>query len=214
MSDINGIIPLNPNNEEHLEAAARLHAILLPDSPIPKLGKFFMKKFYYKKLVKAELIYCDLYYQSGVAVAFSSYTGYPYTFMGKGRDLYFFYLAGVLLVSLLASPLRIWVIWNVMRQARLRGLQSDCGTSGEYLSLGVMPECLSFKDPDTGLRIPNLMFERVIDYFKGRRFREILLMIKKSNKKSQMFYHVYGAVMKDGCFVPKDCYLKTIPTGL
>ena len=206
-----GIIPLDPKNKEHLNAAARLHAALLPDSPIPRLGNFFMKKFYYNKLVGGGLIHCELYRRDEDYVALSAYTEYPYTFMAIGKKRYLFHLISVLAVSLLSAPARIRIVWDVLRQGALRDRLRDDGISGEYLSLAVAPESAGFRDPVTGLRISNLMFERVIDHFKGKHFKEILLMIKKTNKKSQLFYHTYNAAPKEGRFVPEDCYLKAVP---
>jgi ribosomal protein S18 acetylase RimI-like enzyme len=129
--------------------------------------------------------------------------------MKKGKARYFFFILRTLLVCVLQNPLRIGVILGVMKQAGGRGGQDETGL-GEYLSLGVLPEYAQARDEKTGLRIPNLLFERVIEYFGRHGFKEILLMIRKTNKKSQMFYHSYGAAMKSVDFVPADCYLMAV----
>lgn len=213
MRDPDGIVSLDPKNAEHLEAAAVLHANLLPDSPIPNLGPEFMKKFYYRELVRSGLIRCDLYRHGGRYVALSSYTEYPYTFMALGAKKYFFYLVCLLAGACLVSPSRLTVLARVAWQARRRRLADRCGATGEYLSLAVLPEAAGIKDPKTNLRIPQAMLERVISHFRSKRFREILLMIKKSNKKSLFFYQSCGAVPKDSRFVPGDCCLKALPLG-
>lgn len=213
MSEVEGIIALDPANSEHLAAAASLHLRLLPDSPVPKLGGLFMKKFYYNRLVRDGLVRCDLYQHDGKVVALSSYTEYPYTFMARGKKKNLLYLILLLIFVFITSPKRVRVAWTVARQARLRGRFEDNGFSGEYLSLAVLPEAVSFKDPQTGLRVPNALFERVIAYFKAKNFKEILLMIKKSNTQSQLFYQSYGAKTKENIFVPEDCILKTVSTA-
>lgn len=205
-----GIVAYDPGNPEHVDAIARLHAELLPDSPIPRLGNIFMKKFYYKKLVEAGIIRCELFKSGGRYAAFSVWTEFPYTFMEKGKKRFFASLCSIVFLCLLQNPLRVKVVLEVMRQVSGRKAIEDDGVSGEYLSLGILPEAAQERDERTGLRIPEMMFESVIRYFKAHGFKEILLMIRKTNKKSQMFYHSFGAVMKPADFVPPDCYLMTV----
>lgn len=73
----------------------------------------------------------------------------------------------------------------------------DDGKIGEYLSIGVREEFLHVKDAQNGLRIPNVLFERVIEFYRANNFEEILLTVKKDNRRSLLFWHSYGAKLKE-----------------
>ena len=205
-----GIVPLDPRRQDHLEAAAFLHEKLLGDSLVAQLGRLFMKKFYYCKLVESGLVRCDLFRCDGGYVALSAYTKYPYTFMARGQRRFFLFLAGTVSLGVIAKPSRVSAILKVMSQNRKRSDRTDDGKTGEYLSLGVLPAYLDWKDEKTGSRISDLLYERAMDYFKENHCREVLLVIQKSNKLAVRFHQNRGAVLKDGDYVPPACCLMSV----
>lgn len=194
---MNELVPLDYRNKEHVRAAAGLHEQLLGDSPIPGLGRCFMEKFYYSTLVEDGLIHCDLYRHDGRYVAFSVYTKYPFSFIEQGKRRHFLYLCALMLAALISRPSRIRTILKMRNVNSQRTREKDDGKIGEYLSIGVLEEALHVKDEKTGLRIPNVLFERVIEFYKANHFEEILLTVKKDNRRSLLFWHSYGAKLKE-----------------
>ena len=202
------IFPLDTRSNEQLAAISALHAELLPDSPIPRLGPSFVEGFYYRKLVESGLIHVELARFGGRYVAFSVWTKYPFTFMKEGIRRHWLSLCAALLLSLLQNPSRFTIMLDVYRQSKARALTPRPG-AGEYLSLGVLTEAAALRSAE-GLRLPQAMFERVIAFFKAEKFEEILLMIRKTNSKSLFFYRSYGAEKVETDFVASDCVLMAV----
>ncbi len=193
----NEIIPLDPSNQEHIKAASELHALLLPESPIPQLGEVFMRKFYYPLLIKDDLMKCDLYKYEGEYIAFSVYTKQPFTFMSTAQKRHFFKLAIILFLSILRKPSRIGVILKASSVNSSRKNQDECDNTGEVLSFGVLEKYKSLKDTATGLRISNLLFENSLKYFKNEGFSFVRGEIQKKNLLSLLFWQSYKAVLSE-----------------
>jgi len=203
------LVSLDPNDQDQVHAAAELHRELLSDSPVAQLGYRFMTKFYYSKLVEARLIRCDLYSYKGTYVAFSAYTKYPFTFMRQGKRRHFVYLSFLLFQSLLLGPRRLKTIFKVIGRSYRRG-QDRKDKTGEVLSFGVLAPYRNLKDEVTGLRISNLLFERIIAYFKDQGFERIQGEIKKDNKPALFFWRSYGASICHSDWCNKGSYLASI----
>lgn len=205
-----GIITLDFKNPEHRRAAAFLHKTLMPDSLVSRMGRLFMSEFYYRKLVQDGLIQCDLYCHQDRMVGLSAYTPYPYTFMERGRKRHFFYLALIAVWSVLSNPSRLGVLWEVLRQTHGRGCLVEDGSTGEYLTLGALPDAADLIDAASGLRAPHALLARAVDFFRKRGYHEILLVIKKTNFLAFRFYERYGAVEKRSSHVPASCRLMSL----
>lgn len=195
----NGIIPLQSGDSEHVHAVVDLHENLLKDSLVPALGRGFMEKFYYKKLTEKEWVRCLIYWYEGRAVAFSAYTEYPFSFMKEGRRGHHFLLMRILTAAILTKPSRAFVILELLKGSQRRALEPD-GKTGELLSFGVLPESAFLKDPVTGKRLSQALFERTAEYFKARGFLKLQMVIRKDNLPSLLFFRSYGAVPQSDDF--------------
>ena len=174
------IIPLNPDNQKHVEATAKLHKELLNESPIVQLGDIFMKEIYYSSLVKAKLFQCDLYYHNGEYVGFISYTSDPLHFMQKSVKIFFLRLFYIVFKSVILKPSLAKTVINVCREMMQRkslSSQIDDRDLGEMLSLGVIKEGCKLVDADTGKRVPNLLFEGSNHMFSRVSFFDSLIFI-------------------------------------
>tara|TARA_Y100000294_G_C8567705_1_gene341537 strand:+ start:4036 stop:4671 length:636 start_codon:yes stop_codon:yes gene_type:complete len=194
------IISLNPDSREHVEAAVKLHKELLHDSPIVLLGDFFMKKFYYTSLVKDELFLCDLFYFNGKYVGFISYTKDPLHFMQKGLKKNFIRLFFVLLISIIRKPAIVKTILKTVQEMSQREsstYRQDQISFGEVLSIGVAKDNLPVVDKKSGKRIPNLLFDRAIEYFRKQTIKRYRLSVTKDNKAALLFYLSYGGKIID-----------------
>lgn len=203
------ILALDPANPDHVAAAADLYARLLPDSPIPQFGREFMTRFYFSDLVRDGIIQSDLFACDGRFVAVSVYTRYPFSFMKRGFTKHFAKVAWILGKAVLTKPARATALWKAVRHGGMRSGERDTPEVGEYLSLGVLPEYASARDA-SGLRVPQAMFERVMETLGPAGVREILLMIRKDNLKSMRFYQSYDAAPRAAGFLLKEHVLWSV----
>ena len=204
MSAADGIVAVDPDNREHVLAAARLHEALLGHSPIPRLGSLFMTRFFYSLLVKDGLVHCYLYRLSGQYVGFLSFTERPFSFMSEGRRAHFFRLAFILGLALLAKPAR----WRILLETATAGRRtppSDPEGVGEFLSFGVLEQFSSHRDAQQGLRVPTVLFDTGIRHFRERGFRRIEWNVDKDNLRAIIFYRSYGATLEKSALAwPSD----------
>lgn len=192
------IVALDPDNPAHVRAAAELHERLLGRSPIPRLGRLFMTRFYYSRLVKDALVHCYLYRVEEQFVGFLSLTEKPNSFMNEGTHRHFFRLSLVLFLALLVNPSRIRILWQTLKVAHRKTQAADGEGIGELLSFGVLQEFATRKDGDHGLRIPNLLFEHGIRHFQERGFRRVQWTVDKDNLTAMILYRSYGATLEKG----------------
>jgi ribosomal protein S18 acetylase RimI-like enzyme len=196
MSAADAIVQLDPDDSEHVLAAAELHMRLLGNSPIPRLGRLFMTQFFYSQLVRDGLIHCYLYRLNEGFVGFLSFTEKPYLFMSEGTRLNFFRLSFILCLALLVKPSRLRILWETFMVARRKKRTTDCDGIGELLSFGVLEEYATKRDGGQGLRIPNLLFDEGIRHFRERGFRRIEWTVDKDNLPAMIFYRSYGATLE------------------
>tara|TARA_B100000315_G_C14553403_1_gene576934 strand:+ start:626 stop:1258 length:633 start_codon:yes stop_codon:yes gene_type:complete len=204
------IVSLNPDNQSHIEAVAKLHKELLSDSPIVHLGDSFMKKIYYERLVKDRLFLCDLYYHTNTCVGFISYTNDPHNFMQKGMKKHFISLCLILVKSIVQKPVLTKTVFSVFldifkRKATIPSCEEL--SWGEVLSFGVSSDALKIVNKESGKRIPNVLFERAIEYFKKQEIKKHRLKIVKDNKAALLFYLSYGGKIIEDQHAENDNYL-------
>ncbi len=209
------IVPLDPHNKDHRRAAALLHGGLLPDSPIAGLGRGFMENFYYDKLIRDGLVSCDLYFDKGNCVAFAAYTREPFTFLSRGKKGHFFFLSLLLTGSLLAKPSRARIILDTLRLEKRRSSPAVLASGkkdgvGELLSFAVNPAYSGFRDPIIGKKIPNLLFDRVIDHFRKGGYRKIQFIVRKDNHASLLFFNSYGAEVSEADYIGSNAFLLSL----
>ncbi|GEM_PF-3065817 len=207
------IVGMDWKNSLHRRAAANLHAELLPDSFVARMGRVFMEVFYYRDLVREGLIRCDLFLVGDRAVGLSVYTLYPYDFMDRGKRKFFLKLAGLTLLSLVSQPTRLGAVLSVSRLSKKRDLAPRDQEAGEYLSLAVRASHAGDAEERTGLRVSQALFTKAADFLRSQGRRRMFLVIKKTNFFAMRFHRERGAIPVEGDFVPKDCSLMAVTLG-
>ena len=174
------------------EHAARLHAVLLPDSPIARLGPVFMTHFYYGTLVRDNLLRCYLAYVGDSPAGFISFTDRPATFMAEGLRRHWLHLAGVLARAVVADPRRIGVMLWTFGLMRRRTRAPEPG-EGELLSFGVLPEFRGVPFVQrTGRRIGAELFAAACDDLHALGADRFRAVVAKDNAAALMFYQAQG----------------------
>lgn len=189
---------LEGTDREALDHVARMHSTLLPDSPIARLGPFFVRHFYYGTLVADNLVNCRVAYIGDTPVGFMSFTHRPSTFMAEGLRRHWLRLAGVLLWTALADPRRIGVmLWTfgLMRQR----IGAPVPGEGEMLSFGVEPEFRGASGAQrTGRRISVELFDAARADLHALGVDRCCLVVRKENTAALAFYDARG------CWVERD----------
>jgi len=190
------IIPLDPANLEHRQAAADLHMSLLGDeSPIPQLGERFCRDFYYGAMIRDGILKCDLAVHDGRYIGWISYTTDPLEFMHKGLKKHFIFLSWIFLRAIVFKPALIRTILGVMRDMRGRKTMAvipDDGPFAEILSFGVLEDSCMFSDPKTEEKYPKAMVDKTIAYFRSQDLLKFRVAVRKWYKAALMFYSFYG----------------------
>jgi len=185
---------------------ASLHAALLPDSPVARLGPRFLSRFYYRVLVADALLQCRVAYEDGVPVGFIAFTARPATFMSEGLRRHWLRLAAVLAWEALADPRRIVLMLWTARLMRGRASVPTPG-EGELLSFGVLPE---FRGMDylrrTGRRIGAELFAAARGDLRDAGVERFRAVVATDNAPALMFYQAQG------CRVDRD--RETLPGTL
>jgi ribosomal protein S18 acetylase RimI-like enzyme len=187
-----GIARLQPGDRAGSEAVARLHAALLPDSPIARLGPHFMGRFYYEALVADQLIGCHMAYVEGAPAGFITLTARPATFMAEGLRRHWPRLAWVLAREVVSSPRRLGVMLWTFGLMRRRAAAPVPG-EGELLSFGVLPE---FRDMAfvrrTGRRIASELFAAALADLRAAGLDRYRAVVVTNNAAALMFYQAQG----------------------
>lgn len=97
-----------------------------------------MERFYYKRLVAAGLVHCDVFLDGEIVAGFLSYTEHPDlggVLLKKEGVAFAMAMAG----SLLSDPRRLGVLFNLMSFSRLRAATDppDSTGRGELLTLAI-----------------------------------------------------------------------------
>jgi ribosomal protein S18 acetylase RimI-like enzyme len=176
---------------------ARLHASLLPESPVSMLGRRFMERFYYRVLPQDGLILGAVAYlddqPAGFVVATPDSAGFMRAALRR-RWPSFVWAMGT---SILLTPKSIGPVLEAARAMRQRQPVSDGGPDGEILSLGVLPgyqERLSREVP--GTRISADLLGSAVARLQARGIGEIRAMVKADNTPAKLFYIGLGWTLR------------------
>lgn len=195
------IIPLDPTNREHRQAAADLHMSLLGDeSPIPQLGERFCRDFYYGAMIRDGMLKCDLAVHDGRYIGWISYTTDPLNFMQMGLKRHFFFLSMIFLLGVIVKPVLIRTILGVIRDMRGRKTMAtspDEEPFGEILSFGVLEDSGMLSDPETGERYSKAFVDKAIEYFRKEGFSKFRVAVRRWYKAALIFYLSYGPKIID-----------------
>lgn len=171
----------------------RLHASLLPTSPIALLGPRFMERFYYRLLPRDGLICGALAYVDGEPAGFIVATQDSAGFMRAGLRRHGLSLLWVVSTSLLASPTRLPAVLEAWRLMRSQPAPPGTGTAGEILSLGVVPEYRGSRFiRESGIQVAIDLLERAVERLRAQGVRQIRAVVDQDNTAAKLFYHGLG----------------------
>jgi len=211
MSDSFFIKSIDTKNTEEVFAAAKLNSKLVGYGYLPRLGLFFMTRFYYSKLVRAGIIKCDLCEYQGEFIGYIVYTKFSATVMEEAVKCCWFNFGITLILSLLQNPLRTKTVFELMFQNKARNINIDKKNTGEILSFGVLEEFASLKNEKTGLRAGTELFEKACAYFNKEKLDIVQADVRKNNLKALFFYKAYDAEIIDSPYDPENSYLVKVP---
>jgi hypothetical protein len=185
---------LDPRNDADVAAVAGLHTQYLETSLVVRLGDRFLRRFYYRVLVKDDLIHCTICRVDNRIVGFHVCTKYPNDVIARGVRKHFVRLAWLMLVSVVQRPRLLREIWQAflaMRSSR-EDEPHDPGTVGEGMSLVTEKEYRDYVVPETGRRVPEQLFECMKQYFSDAGYSRIVMYIEPSNIASNRFHIAMG----------------------
>ena len=203
------LIYLDWKNKEHVNAVCKLHAVLLPESILSKMGNLFLSKFYYSKLIKEKLIEVYLYQLNGEFVGFISCTNEPYTFMKSGQKKYLFLILSLMGISVLLKPGRLSLILSMGKdlskyETTLNDFQNEFGDKMGYLvSFGVLMNnnvLESYRQNIDNIQevgISSVLLNFTADHFKFNNKSHYYLMTLKVNNKAIKLYKKHLGVFID-----------------
>ena len=205
MSDNELIITrLDYNNIEHRKAAANLHIKLLPDSYLSMLGYDFLVKYYYKLLIKSEIINCLLCVSNNKYAGFVVYTKFPFSFMSIGYKKYFFQFSIFFLKEIFIKPKIIILLIKIVKESISRKLsKKSTNSESELLSIGVLTDHYralarknkfdsNEKDLSTGSPTSHLLIDKVINKCKNNGIKDMRVVVKSKNIKSLSVLKSFG----------------------
>ena len=205
MSDNELIIThLDYNNIEHRKAAANLHIELLPDSYLSMLGYDFLVKYYYKLLIKSEIINCLLCVSNNKYIGFAGFTKFPFSFMTIGFKKYFFQFSIFFLKEIFIKPKIIILLIKIVKESISRKFsKKSTNSESELLSIGVLTDHYralarknkfdsNEKDLSTGSPTSHLLIDKVINKCKKNGIKDMRVIIKNKNIKSLNFFKSFG----------------------
>jgi ribosomal protein S18 acetylase RimI-like enzyme len=190
-----GLVRLDPHDRAQLEAFAELHEATLPESVPVKLGRRFMTRFYFPKLVEAGLAAGDLFRFEGRWAGYNLYTKFPHSMLRDAIRRHFLFLCAFMPTVFLANPRALLVIPKMLRN---QGGFPELPRTGYWLTFGVLPE---FRRAQIGgKRIANRLVERMLEYFREEGFDAVEGTTDRSNGPALIFYRTCGFRIEDRGF--------------
>jgi ribosomal protein S18 acetylase RimI-like enzyme len=184
------IVALSAADPTAVRAVARLHRLLIPDSPVAMLGPTFMERFYYGPLIRQGLVHCDVYEHGGGAVGFISYTCDPDHFMRAGIRGNLARAITVGMRVMLEDPRRVV---KLIKGFQLEHAHKGCqAREAAVLSFGVLPD---YRDPRfcrrSGLRISTDLFGHALDALRLKGFDTVRMIVGPENREALLFYRQF-----------------------
>jgi ribosomal protein S18 acetylase RimI-like enzyme len=171
---------------------ARLHAALLPESPIPLLGTRFMERFYYRVLPRSGSIRGAVAYVGSDAAGFIVVTDDD-GFMRAALRRYWLEITWLIGSSVLLAPRRVTYVWEALRLMRAAPAVEARARHGQILSFGVLP---AYRDlrfvRRTGLKIGVDLLNEGVRMLCDRGVRDIRAAVHRDNLEAQLFYRGLG----------------------
>jgi ribosomal protein S18 acetylase RimI-like enzyme len=178
---------------------SNLHAALLPDSPVTRLGAHFREKFYYKDLPELGQVFGVVAYVEGRATGFVAATHDSDGFMSSALRQRGPRIVWVIASALFGDLRRIRAVWEASQinsdrnQLAGRGASAEHEPMGEILSIGVLPQ---FRDAAfrsrSGLHIARDLVGCVMETFRTHGAAKVRVIVDEDNLHAQRFYENLG----------------------
>lgn len=189
------IVPFGAGVAPKVRHIARLHAELLPHSPLTKVGVRFMERFYYKYLPLQGEIFGAIAYVNGQPAGFICATYDSNQFLARTLRRNFFRLLWVVMTSF-PSPRRFEGLLEglgIMRSREGRERKDGTPNVGEVLSIAVRTQ---YRGPEfkteAGLEIGRDLLLGVMDAFAKSRITRARLIVDSRDLQTQGFYRRLG----------------------
>lgn len=182
------IIPISKSN---VGAVADIHCQELPASILSRLGRTFLKEFYYQGLAESQHFKGFVILHEGEVAGFIAISLDPDRIF---KDLYirnFFKLSRILLVSILRD-------YRIIKQIILAAgflLQQDKvePSAREILSFAILKKYRSLEfSRSTGLKLTNELFQYALNDQKDTHAKKIFLTVETNNPYARIFYKSMG----------------------
>ncbi len=185
---------LDPLKTADAEQVADLHFQYLNDSPIVRFGSSFLRRFFYRTLVRDGLVGVSFHRHEGRIIGFISYTTEPFGFMGKGGRRHPFALAWSLLSGIVQRPGTAKEIVQIMRVMRERTEEdTESRDTGEVISLVVDSDYRGFVPAGGETRLAVRLFEDAVEFFAAQKVGRVHLLVRPENLASNIFCSSMGA---------------------
>jgi len=186
-----------------IKEVSALHYHLLPNSPIPQLGNEFMEGFYYKQLIKYNLINCLICIEKDEVIGFIVFTKFPKDFMLNGIIKSPIDLAISLIIGIFKKPARLIIIFKIILLALTRGSTSIPENTSEILSMGVKKKFRNRVIPNSGLKISHALFQKTVSYLRFEKEKYLQVLTEKDNVGAIKFYEKMKMILAHSKFYDK-----------
>lgn len=190
------IEPLGPGAPLDPALLARLHAELLPQSPVALMGIRFMTDFYYRVLPAAGLLTGAVAFADDEPAGFIAETDDPDGFMTRAVRRWPWRLTRVVALSIATDPRRLPALLEARRIMAGREPRRGAPHEGEILSLGVRPRFRTLKIDGTGRRVSEALLAGSLERLRGRGIESVRAVVDRSNLATQLFYRSQGWVLE------------------
>jgi hypothetical protein len=188
------LVPFGGQHATPTADLVALHAELLAESPIAKLGPRFMAEFYYRELPASGAIVGEVAYVDGKAAGFIVSTPDPAGFMRKALRRNWPLIAWTVARSVLSRPRSLGAVLEAMALlAGGGGRTASAAGQAELLSFGVREGYRDFRFVrDSGIRISHDLLHSALKRLYAEDARSVRAMVARSNLPTQMFYVAQG----------------------
>jgi ribosomal protein S18 acetylase RimI-like enzyme len=185
---------------------ADLHARILPTSPLVRLGRRFMERFYYQVLPKDGLIFGAIAYVNETPAAFIVATHDSSGFIRSAVRSYWPRMTYECGMSLLTNPGVLRAVpealslmkarfaeWRHRTKHAVPKFRTPIPFGGEILSIGTLPEYQTSKFlRETRLNLANELLDFAVTRLRDSGTEVIRCVVDADNKPAQFFYHCRG----------------------
>lgn len=183
-----------PLEEKYIAEAASVYAHELPSSLLVLLGRDFLGKFYYKRLIRSPHVVSFVYLVDGKVAGFVVGAREANQFFGRLVKAHFWELAAVLFVSVCKNPRLLLPMTKAagFMLSKPQGYETEADDA-EIITLAVLPE---FRTPEffkeRGVKVANELVWAVLNEFKKTGVCRVKAFVEKSNFFAQLFYKNFG----------------------